>query len=942
MKRIQSRFILILSALLLLTAFFAALPASAASERVIYVCDGGKGDGSSPESPLAAAAPDLKEVGTAGLPLGNPLYRALLALRDTGGTVVVTGKLTVRESDSSSSDFSFPIHGDNTIKITSVYNGVDYRLKGAKIAYQRNLCLGGSTVFENVTFSMDRNNLRIACEGYPAVFGEGIECTHENGYPTLVGGGRFLQTYGRDIDLTVLSGTWDTIVGGGYGVAGDTEDDFPFGTHVGNLYLTLGGSASIKNYLYCTGISSNAPTIGNAFITINDGSYAGSFLGTGLAGTVGNGYKVFLDINGGTFSFKELTGVKVGTGKDAPKAILDLGDYTGSVAAFAGAKAFDTVIYPNKYITKVEVLTPPTNPTVGKNTGVDLAGASFRVTYSIRGADTVFDYEYSEIAHLLSVENTDESGKISLSLGGFAFDWQGDAASLPALRLEGAQIKTGGVFQGLRFIASLEKTDVKITDRGILILPSDALHPGEILRKETVFGALDVSSTDSLLFEREGKEYFGGAVTAIQPEEYGREYTAVAYYDYEIDGRTGRVYSNELKRSVSGIVEEMKTASRESASTLLALSNTVGKTAEEGVTFIRPQAVIDSIRKKVTDSMMALGEIEWVNGVKMDYTDGPIEYTAPVYSVGKTYRGLVYGPGKSTVEEWAAGLNASGRFMASKTPDFNDIASTSCSHSIFSAYQLITTESIINGAMKALPCWGLGTIPVGDLVKTDSFGTTESIILGTAKNRKDAEQFTYRAYATLTEGDFLLKWWINGNGVSLGHTIMCASEPVLVYNNDGTISQNSYIIVNEQQSSLIDFGSYFSTWRLHKKWTFGELFGQFFVPLSVDALKTGYVETPWCVLTDLPSADKIAEKGFGGRLTSNYRIRSYTVSLLDESGKSVFSGTAFPHESTACPIDGVVTAKTVSSLKPGTYCVEVTVSFATKTETVRTVSFVKA
>ncbi len=151
------------------------------ADRVVFVADGGFGNGLSPIYPFGS------------------IEDAFKALGDEGGTIVVIGECTLPhnlEWKVSRTNFSFqePVHKDEVL-ITSLYDGVDYRDNGAKLIFDGNMHyrLSGPTTFNNVVFDAigDHTTNLIAARYNKLVFGDDCRMlrTIEDGYQLWVVGG---------------------------------------------------------------------------------------------------------------------------------------------------------------------------------------------------------------------------------------------------------------------------------------------------------------------------------------------------------------------------------------------------------------------------------------------------------------------------------------------------------------------------------------------------------------------------------------------------------------------------------------------------------------------------------------------------------------------------------------------------------------------------------
>jgi len=138
-----------------------------AADKVVYVKDGGTGDGSSPD----------KAVGT--------IVDAFAAVGDSG-TIVVCGKLTL-----SGNTLGLPKWA-GTITITSIYGGTNYITSAAAELYfagAYRLIFSGAVTMENITFSIP-DSILIVANYNKIVMGEGITVNQYSGSKGiyLVGG----------------------------------------------------------------------------------------------------------------------------------------------------------------------------------------------------------------------------------------------------------------------------------------------------------------------------------------------------------------------------------------------------------------------------------------------------------------------------------------------------------------------------------------------------------------------------------------------------------------------------------------------------------------------------------------------------------------------------------------------------------------------------------
>ena len=168
---------------------------TATSSAVVYVKDGGTGDGKSAASPFGT------------------LTAAYNALGNAGGRIVICGKLTLTAA------FQEPVH-EGLITVTQNWDDLDYRPEGSLYTggASRRYILNGPTKFENIRFTtINKAGLFFICNNNPIVMDEGIiaegfDCTQVQYAVTLLGGRQNglapLKDRGYDSHITVKSGTF--------------------------------------------------------------------------------------------------------------------------------------------------------------------------------------------------------------------------------------------------------------------------------------------------------------------------------------------------------------------------------------------------------------------------------------------------------------------------------------------------------------------------------------------------------------------------------------------------------------------------------------------------------------------------------------------------------------------------------------------------------------
>ena len=258
MKRIAS---LILCAIVALTSLVLfAVPASAA-EAVVYVKDGGTGDGSSANAPLGS------------------LEDAIKALATTGGTIKVVDVVTLVANATATAEvaeyFIEPAH-ERQITITSA----DPANK-AKLSFPLECpwyALSGVTVFENIKLVNDTFDQfpRIIARGNHITMGEGLEMyfgeilqTPADTFDSAMKGFCVigLANIGSEYDGYMDDTTWITIKSGVYFlIQGYTRRIVDPGELTGNAYYEFLGDFAVRQMGWANMTQTGLTVTGKAYV----------------------------------------------------------------------------------------------------------------------------------------------------------------------------------------------------------------------------------------------------------------------------------------------------------------------------------------------------------------------------------------------------------------------------------------------------------------------------------------------------------------------------------------------------------------------------------------------------------------------------------------------------------------------------------------------------
>ena len=264
-------------------------------KNVVYVKDGGTGNGRSP----------LNAVGT--------LDKAYDVLGHSGGEIILCGPLTVDK------EVTAP-RAKGPITITSLFGDTDYsKSAGAKLMLGSNIIFNSETTIENIEIETLSDVTYMIGNGNKIVFGEGIVSTTAPTivrYPTIIGGGKTANSPYATSNITINSGKWNQVRGGNGGSPAIFDVNYNVTVNGGEIYgrLIAGGigmqtgkvtatvnGGKIFNGIYGTNNSGTDIFNGTIHITVNGGDIYGKISPAVLYQTMLYGtYNVW--INGGDFS----------------------------------------------------------------------------------------------------------------------------------------------------------------------------------------------------------------------------------------------------------------------------------------------------------------------------------------------------------------------------------------------------------------------------------------------------------------------------------------------------------------------------------------------------------------------------------------------------------------------------------------------------------------
>ena len=945
-------------------------------ERVIFIRDGGTGDGSSASRPLSLVkdpngAYELEQ-------MNSILYQSFSDLAKTGGTVVLCGEVKLDRSNTRGSsetirDFFLPTHKDTRITVTSVYNGTDYRKStNARLVLESpaNLCSGGPMIFENLdictkpTETQNATERIIMANGYDLTFGDGVRCIPldvngkvisfpaDNLFPIVVGGHRYANvTPTEPYTLTISSGTFYQVNAGTYGI---TVSNTLYGQLYGNSHLVIEKNADIRGPIYATSQHKSSAQSGNALVEIKGGKFKNSLLTSGEGGFCSSGCRVDFVITGGefadTFSVSAFQGslTKDIVPRSLPAVVrLDLSRLNPTLAAKIRAmtSGITDLALPASIVDNAVLASLPAklNYTVGEKfdpTGLSVTESVGGRIYTSFYAPTDPSYSFSP-----SLDTPLPAGDSTVSAY-FGLTKIADipihADLLPTVSMEGAMIRLRGEKQGLRFVAKVEnESTAEILEYGIVAHAADYF----VEKSLDLVGAKRWNLTGSSMEETANGCRFSAFLPNIPIEEYDLDYTAFAYVICRMpDGNEKTVLSESITRSVKSVADMAFSSGLESREVEKLLHTNVILPVEEGMpSTFSPEAVAFRIAQ-IETNLRKMATVKWVCPEDADFKDDS-EFTSTLqYYKGVTYTGIPYIAGKNgyfSMNGWTALCPPGSIYTGSL--GWDTMAGNMCSSAIVRAFEAVIPTQY-GSIADSLPRPGHPEYTgVGPITIPDECALTSEIIAANGATEAERAQIVYECYAKAEKGDHLVSTWISAKGTRLGHIRMVDSVHT-VRLSDGTIDgANSYLLTFEQCSSMNK--TTYTTWRLQYQYKYNALYkpssvSARYLPIRPTVFVTSYFKTPLMTVENRNTPENI-ENGIQGTVRSNYYIREVGLTVTDAKGKTVLSLREYPYMKNIYALSSIDPEKKLKALPFGDYHYALEIFYADREETVLSFDFRK-
>ena len=265
-----------------------ALPASAAGDKtVVYLKDGGTGDGSTAENAVGKL---------------TDAFNALDLTKDC--TVVICGTFT------QVGHFDYKTDYAGSVTITSKYNGTDYAASGAQfvVPAARYFCYGDTT-FEDITIKMTGSYYLVVGQDHHVVVGENVTIIPASGTTGAAFGSAFDILSGYQGDQKVTADAPNAVTAGNAKVEVYSGEKILIGAgnrqvagtvRTGTVDITIGGTAKVDTLYICSvnfadlkdgditvTVKDNA-TVAKLGSALNANNVVNSFTLNWLGGSIGN------------------------------------------------------------------------------------------------------------------------------------------------------------------------------------------------------------------------------------------------------------------------------------------------------------------------------------------------------------------------------------------------------------------------------------------------------------------------------------------------------------------------------------------------------------------------------------------------------------------------------------------------------------------------------
>jgi len=328
-----------------------------------------------------------------------------------------------------------------------------------------------------------------------------------------------------------------------------------------------------------------------------------------------------------------------------------------------------------------------------------------------------------------------------------------------------------------------------------------------------------------------------------------------------------------------------------------------------------PTPTVAEARQIVLTYFTRMATEQWVCRTVMDFSEARRWTKTLIYRPGMRYIGLPYVSNHDGVELFRGHLDPDKVFTGPTT--YKHCIGASCAPAIKVAYRTVSPTVAFTGTPNILPHARKGIVPVGHYrweVDTPPDATLTRDIV-----QNSSTDAILEAYALLQPADTVATRVGSGSSIS-GHARLVSSKPVVVRGADGKIDpRGSYLHTIEQCGSFDKDVDYNTTWRVNKKYTFADLIGRYYVPLTLEEFQTGKLAPAEIAVTGLTPPERIASGNrLEGEVTSNFVMNEVDAAIYHADGRVASRARCWP-QATRCELGATPFDHDVTKMPPGMY-----------------------
>lgn len=309
---------------------------------------------------------------------------------------------------------------------------------------------------------------------------------------------------------------------------------------------------------------------------------------------------------------------------------------------------------------------------------------------------------------------------------------------------------------------------------------------------------------------------------------------------------------------------------------------------------------VRKLRQKVVDAMYEMGTVKWhvTEELVHNCKCGTSGVCVGIYNPMHTYIGMPYKHGSGSLTSFKYVLNEDGSLKdwMYDMPDFGG-------YDVYIGSMCVSATNMawwtVSNSMTAPECEFIqpdnqdcGVIPVGEGWWEET--TRSSTRYTIDYHEQTTKEVFFNALAQVRMGDVM-----NMTGEDGNHVVMVATDAVIVRDQEGNISGESFFLTHEQQGGWLVNSDYetktYTSWRLNYKRTFNAYWNTTgksrYIPMTCEELLTGEMETPECKMLD--GAD--GQLGLTvGTVKANYFLDAVEMKIVDSEGNAVLERMMFP------------------------------------------------